>query len=104
MARFVTHQIERQSLHREGKVLPDELVPGSVTLEHILPKSPDTYWKNAFNNDARLAREMTGRLGNMCLLPGINRALGNRPFPEKKEVYGQSRLLTTNKLTLSGVV
>lgn len=97
-ARYLIAGLERQSLHREGASLEDELVPGNVTLEHILPKGPDAYWKAAFGDDARLIREMTPRLGNLCLLPGINRAVGNKPFPDKKAVYEKSRLQTTNKL------
>jgi hypothetical protein len=98
-ARYLIAGLERQALQREGLVLPDELAPANVTLEHILPKSPDAYWRGALNDDARLAREMTERLGNMCLLPGINSVLGNKHWSEKKKVFEQSRLQTTNRLT-----
>jgi hypothetical protein len=98
-ARYLITGIERQSLLRTAEALADELVPGNVTLEHILPKSPNDHWSKEINNDPHLAREMTNRLGNLCLLPGINQKLGNKSWDEKKAVFAQSRLHTTNKLT-----
>ena len=68
----------------------DELVPGNVTLEHIFPKSPQAFWAQETASDTKLPG-MLHRLGNMCLLPEVNRALGN-----KFEVFKKSRLRTTN--------
>jgi Protein of unknown function (DUF1524) len=44
---------------------------------------------------------MLNRLGNMCLLPEVNRALGNKAWEEKLEVFKKSRLRTTNTIDLN---
>jgi uncharacterized protein DUF262/uncharacterized protein DUF1524 len=94
-ARYIFTVLERQSLLRDGQTFADELIPGNVTLEHIFPKSPQAHWKEQMEKDRKLSG-MLYRLGNMCLLPEVNRALGNKPWEEKLEVYKKSRLRTTN--------
>jgi uncharacterized protein DUF1524 len=96
-ARYLLTVLERQSLQREAKTFPEELIPGEVTLEHIFPKSPRENWKKELDEDPNLA-EILNRLGNLCLLPGINRALGNKPWEEKLQVYSRSRLRLTNNI------
>jgi hypothetical protein len=98
-ARYLLAGIERQSLIRDGQTFKDELIPGNVTLEHIFPKSPDAYWMQQAKNDPKAAEEMTPRIGNMCLLTDVNRALGNKPWDEKATMFAKSRLNTTNRLT-----
>ena len=98
-ARYLIAGIERQAVLREGKHLTDELRPDAVTLEHIFPKSPSGDWQKALRDDPEFYNDTLLRLGNMCLLTDVNRALGNRPFDAKKEVFSKSRLLTTNSLT-----
>lgn len=78
-ARYILTVLERQSLQREGLTFADELVPSNVTLEHVFPKSPQAHWKVETDSDPKLA-DMLHRLGNMCLLPEVNRALGNKPY------------------------
>lgn len=101
-ARYILSRIERQSLAREGKVYPDELIPGNVTLEHILPKSPLPHWEKEVTEDENLLQDMLHRLGNMCLLPEVNRALGNKKWSDKCSVYSRSRLRTTHTLPQYG--
>lgn len=97
-ARYIFTVLERQSLLRAGQPFADELVPGAVTLEHIFPKSPQANWRQEVSDDQRLPK-MLHRLGNLCLLPEVNRALGNKPWEEKLEIFGRSRLRTTNTIT-----
>ena len=97
-ARYLLSGLERQSLLRAGETFADELVPGNVTLEHIFPKSPGEYWSAEVENDPQLAADCLHRLGNMCLLPEVNRALGNKRFPDKKDVFGKSRLRITQSV------
>jgi Protein of unknown function (DUF1524) len=97
-ARYILTVLERQSLLREGLTYADELIPGSVTLEHIFPKSPQAHWAEEMTADTKLAG-MLNRLGNMCLLPEVNRALGNKGWDEKLEIFARSRLRTTNTVT-----
>jgi hypothetical protein len=96
-ARYILTVLERQALLRDGKTYADELIPGNVTLEHVFPKSPNSFWKEAATKDAKLAG-MLNRLGNMCLLPEVNRALGNKAWDEKLAVFAKSRLLMTNSI------
>jgi Protein of unknown function (DUF1524) len=96
-ARYLLAGIERQSQIRD-RSYKDELVPGDVTLEHIFPKSPNEYWMKQARGDPRLAKEMTFKLGNMCLLTDVNRALGNRTWEEKVPFFAKSRLNITKRL------
>lgn len=96
-ARYILAGLERQSLLREGVTYADELVPGNVTLEHIFPRSPQGFWKDEIAADSKLSG-MINRLGNMCLLPEVNRALGNKPWAEKLDAFSKSRLRTTNTI------
>ncbi len=97
-ARYLLAGIERQSFQRDGETFKDELIPGNVTLEHIFLKKPDAYWMKQVNDDHKTAGEMIHRLGNMCLLTDINRALGNKPWNEKVEAFKKSRLNITSRL------
>jgi Protein of unknown function (DUF1524) len=72
-----------------------EIGPLSLTIEHIFPKNPGAEWAEVVKNDPTIAEECTHRLGNLCLLAEINRDLGNDGFAQKREVYGNSRLVTT---------
>lgn len=96
-ARYLLSTLERQSLLREGATYVDELIPGDVTLEHIFPKSPQAHWAQEVADDPKLSG-MLHRLGNMCLLPEVNRALGNKGWNEKLDVFRKSRLNTTKNV------
>jgi Protein of unknown function (DUF1524) len=84
-------------LQREGKTYPNELIPGDITLEHVFPKSPREFWATEIQSDPKLP-EMTNRLGNLCLLTDVNRALGNKSWNDKLAVFGKSRLRLTNTI------
>ena len=70
-----------------------------MTLEHVFPKSPGGEWEKVQEEDPDFAEDCTYRLGNLCLLTGVNRALGNESFERKQEVFAQSDLLTTREIT-----
>lgn len=97
--RYLISGIERESVARENGSLSNELEPHNVTVEHIFPRSPDSYWRSISASDGAWDDTLKARLGNLCLLPGINQSLGNKEWPEKLKVYERSRLRTTNKLT-----
>jgi hypothetical protein len=73
------------------------LIPGDITLEHVFPKSPKEFWATEVSNDPKLS-EMTNRLGNLCLLTDVNRALGNKSWKDKLAVFEKSRLRMTNTI------
>jgi hypothetical protein len=97
--RYLLAGLERQTIARDSSILRDELSPdAAITLEHIFPKSPNVEWSAVAARDPEWEDHFISRLGNVCLLPGINHALGNRSFDEKKLAYAKSRLKTTNSL------
>lgn len=65
-------------------------------LEHVLPQHPESGWE-AFSDEA--VEEMVYRLGNMTLCEaGLNRALGNGDFAQKREGYGGSGFGLTRRI------
>src|SRR5262249_27869038 len=96
-ARYILTSLERQSLQREGTTYKNELIPGDVTLEHVFPKSPKEHWAAEIRNNPKLP-EMINRLGNLCLLTDVNRALGNKSWADKLAVFKKSRLRLTSAI------
>jgi len=80
--------------------LGSELEPKlSLTVEHILPKNPGTDWNEIIKLYPSFCEEYTYRLGNICLLTGINRRIGNVRFEEKKKAYAKSELVLTKEIS-----
>jgi len=76
-----------------------ELVYGSATLEHILPRkpAPSTHWMKDFTEQER--RQLTYKMGNMTLLTGPkNSRAKNLGFDHKKRIYAQTSLPITREL------
>jgi hypothetical protein len=78
--------------------MPGELEPGTLTVEHILPRNPGTEWTTLTTRDPDIVDGCAFRLGNLCLLTDVNRTLGRQAFTEKAKVYGASQLLTTQEI------
>lgn len=99
-ARFLLTRLESQARAVAGKGdLGSELEPrATLTVEHILPKSPGDNWKSALSKYPTFAEEYTHRLGNLCLLTQVNRRLGNAAFTDKQETYAKSELLLTSEV------
>lgn len=96
-ARYMLSSLERQERMRTNH--PAELEPSiSLTLEHILPKSPDPSWNPILTKDPAFQEECTYRIGNFCFLTGVNRALGARSFEDKKAYYKASEILLTRNV------
>lgn len=73
--------------------------PGTITVEHILPQSPDktSEWVKLFNDDER--KEWTHKLGNLVLLSGMkNSKAQNFEFAKKKDAYFKGKC-TSFKIT-----
>lgn len=67
----------------------------SVTLEHVLPKNPDSKW----NVSQEEAKANVNRLGNQVLLEAsANHGIGNAPFDEKKTVLLASSYSLTREV------
>lgn len=68
-----------------------------LTLEHILPESPNGSWIDYFGNDDY--NEHIDRLGNMTLVSKeLNRELNRKNFTEKKTILKKSNLKITEKI------
>ena len=65
------------------------------TIEHILPQNPGTEWgEDNYDFDSLIYR-----LGNLCLLEkNYNRAIENKSYTEKCDVYKQSAFETTKTI------
>lgn len=73
----------------EADVSGIEVNEDSFSIEHILPESPSSEWRQNFT-DIQI-EEMVYRVGNLTPLePPLNRQVGNESYPIKREVYQQS--------------
>lgn len=78
---FLLRKIEQQ--------LGGEEPPRTLTLEHVLPASPDDAWQERFGRNNY--EDGINRLGNIALLPRKqNQNLGQKDFAAKREVLGNS--------------
>lgn len=86
-------EIEMQGLSGENSDLGGVLDESyTFNLEHVMPLSQTTNW----NVDEQVAQQYRKRLGNMVLInPDVNQKLGNKPFAQKRKVYQQSPMLST---------
>ena len=66
----------------------DDIDETSLTVEHILPLTPNADWCDYFGESWKLGNE---RLGNMALVkPAENKKLGQNPFAVKKELLAKT--------------
>jgi hypothetical protein len=73
-----------------------ELTPGVLTVEHILPKNPGLEWAPITKTDGSIVDDCAYRLGNTCLLTdGSNNKAGGKSFDEKKKIFKDSKLIST---------
>ena len=78
---FLLRKIEQQ--------LGGEEPPLTLTLEHVLPASPDDAWQERFGRNNY--EDAINRLGNIALLSRKqNRNLGQKDFAKKREALGDS--------------
>ena len=99
---YVLRAIETEERKRRLQAEAAEVeISQSLSVEHILPKSPGAEWEEKIARDPELAAECTLKLGNTCLLTGTrNREVARRGFETKKSVYAASSLLSTQRIAL----
>jgi hypothetical protein len=96
-AHYILETLESQMRRANGK---SELEPSrSLTVEHILPRSPSAGWELVLKKDQNLAEDGTYRLGNLCLLTEINRDLAAKSFEEKRKVFAKSSIELTRQVS-----
>ncbi len=97
-ARAILYALEYEEVPRQSAMGPRE----TLTVEHVLPQSPELGQWTAFSDDQR--RVYTFKLGNLLLVDGPSRAnvlLGNKEWPAKRRLirsWGPQTPLTTTAL------
>ncbi|MBD2504123.1 DUF262 domain-containing protein [Anabaena azotica] len=82
LAKYILCKLEADTSHIDVN-------EDSFSIEHILPESPSSDWRQQFT-DSQI-EEMVYRLGNLTPLePHLNRQVGNDIYPIKREAYQQS--------------
>lgn len=82
LVRYILCKLETDVSHLEVN-------EDSFSIEHILPESPSSDWRQNFA-DTQI-EEMVYRLGNLTPLEShLNRQVGNQPYLIKRESYQQS--------------
>jgi Protein of unknown function (DUF1524) len=95
-AQYLLRCIEMEAIRQQQQKTADELSPGMLTIEHILPRNPGDKWSSVIINDPNIVDDCSIRVGNMCLLPECgNVKAGGQEFAEKKKVFEKSLLITT---------
>ena len=73
---------------------------GRVHVEHILPQNPRAVTLQESNLTKDEALELVNKIGNLTLLCGKrNRHISNKAFSEKINIYSESEILMTRKLS-----
>lgn len=76
----------------------------AIDIDHIMPQSPDTQTAMDFGG-LEPAQDYVGRLANLTLLERpLNASASNKPYAEKRAIYGKSRFLLTQVLSGSAQV
>jgi|SRR6185437_15603968 len=92
VARYILMSIEKM-LERDMEKFSSEM-----TLEHILPRNPDTDWKKYCIENSFEAEDWIYKIGNMTLLLGKpNRKAQNKFFNHKSSTYKKSSKLNLNR-------
>lgn len=75
-----------------------------ATIEHVLPQTLTPFWRDALTQDAEadesaegIHEELVHTLGNLTL-SAYNSELGNRDFPEKKEMLRKSGIRLNSEI------
>lgn len=90
ITKYVLLSVEKGERKKAMPFMEDD----SITVEHILPESPQDGWDTF---DDRAYRENVYRIGNMTLLEdNLNREADNLPFNKKKPIYQRSGFSLTN--------
>ncbi len=87
-----TYLLLRIENHLRAEAKQPSLDPDDVTLEHVLPQSPQKHWK--LKAESPEVKSLIGRIGNLTLLKGnVNSESSNLGFDAKKLRYGAEESL-----------
>lgn len=93
--KYFLYEYEEYLAHKAGLTITlpwQQFVGGDKkkpkTIEHILPQTPTpSYWQTRWTAEQR--KRLTHDIGNLCITFD-NSSYGNKPFPDKKGVAGQT--------------
>lgn len=94
-AQYLLNRVERQARIAANMPGANEFIPKLSTIEHILPKKPNSGWKHVIDHDKEIVEECATMLGNLCILGNQNKEIGNKAFAEKVPIFRDSTILTT---------
>jgi hypothetical protein len=98
-AQYILRGLEKESRRLSKGVMAQELQPGVLTVEHVLPKGGGNEWAAIIAADTEIVEDCVDRLGNLCLLTEVNRDLGRKSFEDKKVIYTKSELELTRQIS-----
>lgn len=74
----------------------------SLSIEHLLPQTPNKQWLSNLNCDEDTYKDYLNRLGNLTLAAKPDNSLmGNKPFEYKQKILESTNHLNINKKLLS---
>jgi len=98
IARYYLRKLEES--YRTTKELSPITNPEKVNLEHILPENPKSLKEDWANFDENEHKSYYRRVGNLTLLDTkMNSDVKSGSFSSKKEIYSQSEIVITEKLS-----
>jgi hypothetical protein len=84
-------------LREYDRGLGGEIPDNDFFIEHILPQTPDTKWKDVFNESQ--VKMYTDTIANLVPLSGsVNASLGNKSFSVKRERYASDAMFKSTRL------
>lgn len=100
IARYYLRKLEES--YRTTNELSPLPNPEKVNLEHILPENPENLREDWPSFDENTHKTYSRRIGNMTLIDTkMNSNIGNGNFSSKKEIYKQSEIEITKRLSHS---
>jgi hypothetical protein len=72
--------------------------PEALTVEHILPKKPDSKWPPKMRQEA-FVKEHCNRIGNLTILTEpMNKDCESKPFAFKRKIYDGAKYKITKAI------
>jgi hypothetical protein len=92
--KYLLYELERRTPAAKGLPRFDD---ANTTIEHVMPKTLSTWWRNYLEEDAELHGEFLNKLGNLALT-SHNSEMSNGSFDEKKTWYRESSFSLTREI------
>jgi hypothetical protein len=94
---YVLKKLEKHERQLNKGGHGQELTAGSVTLEHILPKTPCKTWIEVVTKDPEIIGDCVSRLGNLCLITETKNREAADLLLMKKDSYTHRAIYSQHK-------